>query len=633
MDYRPDDNRTAAELFNDGENMRAYEYLGAHKAVRKDKQGVLFRVWAPHAMSVSVVGDFNDWNKNSNHMKNRNDDGIWELFIEGIGQLELYKYCIETPWFEKILKSDPYAFYAEKRPDNASLIYDIEGYKWHDSEWLERRAKTDLTKAPVNIYELHAGTWKRNEDGSYCSYTQLADELVPYMQEMHYTHVQLMPIMEHPFGGSWGYQTTGYFAPTSRYGTPKEFMYFVDKLHQANIGLILDWVPSNFPKDSFALAKFDGTALYEDEDPRKGERPSWDTCLFDYSKPQIVSFLISSANFWLEVYHADGIRIGALSSMLYLDYAKQRGEWIPNELGGKENLEAIEFVKKLNTIVHENHKGAIMCVEEVTSWPKLTHSIEDGGLGFDYKWNMGWMNDMLHYMTLDSKWRPFNHDNLTYSFFYAFSEHFLLPLSHDEASGGKGSLLSRMPGGNKNGFADLRAFITYMYAHPGKKLVFMGIESGQKQEWNEETVIDWDITKDNEKLHTFFKELNALYIETKPFYERDTIWKGFDWIHHDDFTNSVIAFKRSDEEGNEIIAVCNFRPEKHENYFIGVPKDGVYDEFFNSDDVRYGGTGVSNGHHIVPEPMKIHGCNQGVALTLPPMSVMYLRLAEEAEQS
>ena len=510
MDYRPDDNRTAAELFNDGENMRAYEYLGAHKAVRKDKQGVLFRVWAPHAMSVSVVGDFNDWNKNSNHMKNRNDDGIWELFIEGIGQLELYKYCIETPWFEKILKSDPYAFYAEKRPDNASLIYDIEGYKWHDSEWLDRRAKTDLTKAPVNIYELHAGTWKRNEDGSYCSYTQLADELVPYMQEMHYTHVQLMPIMEHPFGGSWGYQTTGYFAPTSRYGMPKEFMYFVDKLHQANIGLILDWVPSNFPKDSFALAKFDGTALYEDEDPRKGERPSWDTCLFDYSKPQIVSFLISSANFWLEVYHADGIRIGALSSMLYLDYAKQRGEWIPNELGGKENLEAIEFVKKLNTIVHENHKGAIMCVEEVTSWPKLTHSIEDGGLGFDYKWNMGWMNDMLHYMTLDSKWRPFNHDNLTYSFFYAFSEHFLLPLSHDEASGGKGSLLSRMPGGNKNGFADLRAFITYMYAHPGKKLVFMGIESGQKQEWNEETVIDWDITEDNEKLHTFFKELNAL---------------------------------------------------------------------------------------------------------------------------
>ena len=633
MDYRPDDKRTAAELFNYGENLRAYEYFGAHKAVRKDKQGVLFRVWAPHAMSVSVVGDFNDWNKNSNHMKNRNDDGIWELFIEGIGQLELYKYCIETPWFEKILKSDPFAFYAEKRPDNASLIYDIEGYKWHDSEWLERRAKTDLTKAPVNIYELHAGTWKRNEDGSYCSYTQLADELVPYMQEMHYTHVQLMPIMEHPFGGSWGYQTTGYFAPTSRYGMPKEFMYFVDKLHQANIGLILDWVPSNFPKDSFALAKFDGTALYEDEDPRKGERPSWDTCLFDYSKPQIVSFLISSANFWLEVYHADGIRIGALSSMLYLDYAKQRGEWIPNELGGKENLEAIEFVKKLNTIVHENHKGAIMCVEEVTSWPKLTHSIEDGGLGFDYKWNMGWMNDMLHYMTLDSKWRPFNHDNLTYSFFYAFSEHFLLPLSHDEASGGKGSLLSRMPGGNKNGFADLRAFITYMYAHPGKKLVFMGIESGQKQEWNEETVIDWDITEDNEKLHTFFKELNALYIETKPFYERDTIWKGFDWIHHDDFTNSVIAFKRSDEEGNEIIAVCNFRPEKHENYFIGVPKDGVYDEFFNSDDVRYGGTGVSNGHHIVPEPMKIHGCNQGVALTLPPMSVMYLRLVEEAEQS
>ncbi len=631
MDNRLDDNRTAAELFNSGENLRAYEFFGAHKAVRKDKQGVLFRVWAPHAVSVSVVGDFNDWNKNANYMKNTDGEGIWELFVEDMPQLGLYKYCIETPWFEKILKSDPYAFYAEKRPDNASRVYDIDGYEWHDAQWLERRACADLTKAPVNIYELHAGTWKRNPDGSFYTYTQLADELVPYMREMHYTHVQLMPVMEHPFDGSWGYQTTGYFAPTARYGTPKEFMYLVDKLHQAGVGIILDWVPSNFPKDSFALAKFDGTALYEDEDPRKGERPSWDTCLFDYSKPQVVSFLISSANFWLEVYHADGIRLGALSSMLYLDYAKQRGEWIPNELGGKENLEAIDFVKKLNTTVHTLHKGAIMCVEEVTSWPKLTHDISEGGLGFDYKWNMGWMNDMLHYMTLDSKWRPFNHDNLTYSFFYAFSEHFLLPLSHDEASGGKGSLLSRMPGGNKNGFADLRAFLTYMYAHPGKKLVFMGIETGQNSEWNEETVLDWSMTDhpENAQLHSFFKELNALYLETKPFYERDTIWKGFDWIHHDDYTNSVIAFKRSDEDGNEIIAVCNFRPVKHENYVIGVSKEGVYNEFFNSDDARFGGTGVSNGHHIETKPVKIHGCNQGVSLTIPPMSVMYLRLAKD----
>ena len=632
MDNGANNNRTAYDLFKSGDSVCAYEYLGAHVTKRGDVQGVLFRVWAPHAQSVSVVGDFNDWNKTSDFMK-KAEEGIWELFVPGMPQYGLYKYCVETPWFEKILKSDPYAFYAEKRPDNASRVYDLDGYDWGDSEWIEKRKSTDWDREPVNIYELHAGTWKRNEDGSFYSYSLLADELAPYIKEMGYTHVQFMPIMEYPFDGSWGYQTTGYFAPTARYGTPKEFMYLVDKLHQAGIGVILDWVPSNFPKDSFALSRFDGTALYEDENPLKGERPSWDTCLFDYSKPEVVSFLISSANFWLERYHVDGIRLGALSSMLYLDYAKSREEWIPNELGGKENLEAIAFVKKLNDTVHKLHPGMIMCVEEVTSWPKLTHSVDEGGMGFDYKWNMGWMNDMLHYMTLDSKWRPFNHDNLTYSFFYAFSEHFLLPLSHDEASGGKGSLLSRMPGGNQNGFADLRAFLTYMYAHPGKKLVFMGIETGQNKEWNEETVLDWTMTehKENEQLFTFFKELNHLYRETKPFYEMDTIWKGFDWIHHDDYTNSVIAFKRSDEEGNEIIAVCNFRPVKHEKYRIGVPIYGVYDEFFNSDDERFGGTGVSNGHHIVPEERKIHGYSQSLALTIPPMSVMYLKCVEKLE--
>ena len=630
MEHGFNDMREAFKLFTDGDSVRAYEFLGARVASRDEESGVLFRVWAPNALSVSVVGDFNDWNKTAHFMK-RSYEGIWELFVPGIPEFGLYKYCIETPWFEKILKSDPYAYYAEVRPDNASRVYDIEGYEWHDREWLEKRAATDLTREPVNIYELHAGTWKRNPDGSFYTYTQIADELVPYMTEMRYTHVQLMPIMEYPFDGSWGYQTTGYFAPTARYGEPKEFMYLVDRLHQANIGIILDWVPSNFPKDSFALAKFDGTALYEDENPLKGERPLWDTCLFDYSKPEVVSFLISNANFWLEKYHADGIRLGALSSMLYLDYAKQRGEWIPNALGGKENLEAVAFVKKLNETAHALHPGIIMCVEEVTSWPKLTYSVESGGLGFDYKWNMGWMNDMLHYMTLDSKWRPFNHDNLTYSFFYAFSEHFLLPLSHDEASGGKGSLLSRMPGGSKKGFDDLRAFLTYMYAHPGKKLVFMGIETGQTQEWNEETVLDWQ-TSDNiarEQLHVFFKELNKLYIEAKPFYTMDTIWKGFDWIHHDDFTNSVIAFKRSDEEGNEIIAVCNFRPVKHERYKIGVPVYGVYDEIFNSDDERFGGTGVSNGHRIITEQIRLHGYNQGLALTLPPMSVIYLKCIEK----
>ena len=632
MDYSYNGERTALELFKDGDSARAYEFFGAHLVSCDGVSGVRFRVWAPNALSVSVVGDFNDWNQDSDCM-NKIGDGVWELFIEGIGQLAIYKYCIKTPSSETIFKADPYAFYAQKRPDNASRVFDIEGYEWGDGEWLAQRENRDTLKMPMNIYELHAGTWKRNDDGSFYSYTQLADELVPYLCDMHYTHIQLMPIMEYPYDGSWGYQTTGYFAPTSRYGCPKDLMYLIDKLHQANIGVILDWVASNFPKDDFALAEFDGTALYENENPQRGEHPSWKTCLFDYSKPEVVSFLVSSACFWLEKYHADALRVGALSSMLYLDFGKKKGEWLPNQFGGKENLDAIDFIKRMNTAVHTFYKGALVFVEEVTSWPKLTHKIEEGGLGFDYKWNMGWMNDMLHYMTLDSQWRPFNHDNLTYSFFYAFSEHFVLPLSHDEASGGKGSLLSRMPGGSSTGFADLRAFITYMYAHPGKKLVFMGIETGQAEEWNEETVLNWNLTENsaNRQLKNFFRELNRLYLDTKPFYERDTIWKGFDWIHHDDFTNSVIAFKRTDEDGNEIIAVCNFRPVKHESYKIGVPQYGVYDEFFTSDAEEFGGTGVKNGHRIMPEKMKIHGCNQGLALTLPPMSVIYLKCVEKLD--
>ena len=631
MNYSFSEERSAQALFFEGDSVRAYDFFGAHLAENDGKSGVRFRVWAPNALSVSVVGSFNDWNEDAAHM-GKGDGGIWELFVEGVKTGDTYCYCIQTPSFEKILKSDPFAFYAEMRPDNASVVYDIEGYEWGDASWLEKRREKDSLSSPMNIYEVHLGTWKRNPDGSFYSYTQFAQELCAYLKDMHYTHVQLMPIMEYPYDGSWGYQTSGYFAPTSRYGTPKEFMYFVDTLHQAGIGVILDWVPSNFPKDEFALSKFDGTALFEDEDPKRGERPSWNTCLFNFAKPEVVSFLVSSANFWMEKYHVDGMRVGALSSMLFLDYGKEAGEWEPNKFGGKENLEAIEFVKRLNTAVHLFHPGVLMFAEENTAWQKLTHKIEEGGLGFDYKWNRGWMNDMLNYMTLDPKWRPFNHDNLTYSFFYAFSEHFLLPLSHDEVSLGKGTLYSRMPGNQQDKSADLRAFITYMYAHPGKKLLFMGTETGQLIEWNYRIPIFWNLLEEDmhRKLQNFFRQLNLFYLENRPFYEFDGSWKGFDWIHHDDYTNSVIAFKRADANGNEIIAVCNFRPIKHEDYVIGVPKLGVYAEVFNSDSADFGGSGITNGSKIIPQPMKIHGCNQGLSLTLPPMGVIYLKCVGEA---
>lgn len=632
MNYNFNEDRNALELFASGDSVRAYDFFGAHLVDWEGRRGVVFRVWAPNALSVSVVGGFNNWNKTSNYM-NKIGFGSWEVFVEGIEPFEIYKYCIETPWFEKILKSDPFAFHAQTRPDDASMVYDIREYSWGDEEWFARRAEFDKLKSPMNIYELHLGSWRKYPDGNFFNYRKIADELVPYMKEMGYTHVQFMPIMEHPYDESWGFQTSGYFAPTSRYGTPSDFMYLVDMLHRENIGVILDWVPSNFPKDQYGLVKFDGTSLFENEDICKGERPSWGTCLFDYSKNEVISFLVSSAMYWLDKYHIDGLRVGALSSMLYLDYEKNDGEWEPNRYGGKENLEAINFIKHLNTAVHMFHPDVMMFAEENTSWPKLTHPLEEGGLGFDYKWNMGWMNDMIHYISLDPLWRPFNHDNLTYSFFYAFSEHFLLPVSHDIVSNNKGSLIGKMPGEYDDKFAGVRAFIAYMYAHPGKKLVFMGTEIGQFDEWDVKSGIQWDLLsyEKHNKLKVFFHDLNEFYLENKPLFELDSIWKGFDWIHHDDYINSVIAFKRTDSDGNEIIAVCNFQPKKHEKYFIGVPKYGVYSEVFTSDDEKYGGTGVSNGNRIIPEIMKIHGCDQGLALTLPPLGVIYLKCTGEAD--
>ncbi len=632
MNYSFNEARPALEVFHTGDSVRAYDFLGAHLVNRNDKNGVVFRVWAPTARNVSVAGDFNNWNNEANYMYNIGY-GVWEVFVEGVKQFCTYKYCIESEYGDRLMKADPYAFHAQTRPSQASVVYDIESYSWNDSEWFNKRKENNISSSPMNIYEIHAGSWRKYPDGNFFNYQKLADELIPYLKEMHYTHVQLMPIMEYPYDGSWGFQTTGYYAPTSRYGTPSDFMAFVDKLHGEGIGVILDWVPSNFPTDDFGLARFDGSPLYESNDPKTSKRDSWGTCLFNYARFEVTSFLVSCAMFWLDKYHIDGLRIGALSSMLYLDYGKTEGEWEPNKFGGKENLDAVDFVKRLNTAVHMYHPDVMMFAEENTSWPKLTHKIEDGGLGFDFKWNMGWMNDMLHYMSLNSMWRPFNHDSLTFSFYYAFSEKFLLPISHDEVSHGKGSLIKQMPGKYDEQFAGVRAFITYMYAHPGKKLVFMGTEIGQFDEWNHEEAIQWDLLEfeKHKKLRTFFKELNKFYLDCKPLYELDTVWKGFDWIHHDDYTNSVIAFKRTDKNGDEIVSVCNFQPIRRDEYCIGVPKYGLYDEVFNSDEERFGGSGVVNGNNIKTEVMKIHGFDQGLSLTLPPLSVIYLRCAKELE--
>ena len=632
MNYSFNEARPALEVFHTGDSVRAYDFLGAHLVNRNDKNGVVFRVWAPTARSVSVAGDFNNWNNEANYMYNIGY-GVWEVFVEGVKEFCTYKYCIESEYGDRLMKADPYAFHAQTRPGQASVVYDIESYSWNDSEWFNKRKENNISSSPMNIYEIHAGSWRKYPDGNFFNYQKLADELIPYLKEMHYTHVQLMPIMEYPYDGSWSFQTTGYYAPTSRYGTPSDFMAFVDKLHGEGIGVILDWVPSNFPTDDFGLARFDGSPLYESNDPKTSKRDSWGTCLFNYARFEVTSFLVSCAMFWLDKYHIDGLRIGALSSMLYLDYGKTEGEWEPNKFGGKENLDAVDFVKRLNTAVHMYHPDVMMFAEENTSWPKLTHKIEDGGLGFDFKWNMGWMNDMLHYMSLNSMWRPFNHDSLTFSFYYAFSEKFLLPISHDEVSHGKGSLIKQMPGKYDEQFAGVRAFITYMYAHPGKKLVFMGTEIGQFDEWNHEEAIQWDLLEfeKHKKLRTFFKELNKFYLDCKPLYELDTVWKGFDWIHHDDYTNSVIAFKRTDKNGDEIVSVCNFQPIRRDEYCIGVPKYGLYDEVFNSDEERFGGSGVVNGNNIKTEVMKIHGFDQGLSLTLPPLSVIYLRCAKELE--
>ena len=610
-------------LFKQGNNMEAYRYFGAHLCAQDGQAGVVFRVWAPHAQAVSVVGDFNRWTPDTD-MMHKVADAVWELFIPGMKAYDVYKFCITTPSGEQVYKADPYAFHAETRPANGSKVYDIGGYPWGDAAWDEAQKKRDVLNSPMLIYELHAGSWKMKEEGVPYNYSELADELIPYIKEMGYTHVELLPITEYPFDGSWGYQVTGYFAPTSRYGTPHDFMAFVDKLHQAGIGVILDWVPAHFPKDGYGLYMFDGAPCYEDPNPRRGEHKEWGTMVFNYGMPEVQSFLISSALFWVEQYHIDGLRVDAVASMLYLDYNRRDGEWEQNVNGGKENLEAIAFLQKCNSTVLGRYPYKMMIAEESTAWPLVTKPASDGGLGFNFKWNMGWMNDMLSYMKTDPLFRAGNHGKVTFSFFYAFSENFVLPISHDEVVHGKCSLINKMPGDYEQKFANLRTFYGYMTAHPGKKLLFMGQEFGQFIEWDENKPLDWMLLgyDKHRQLQAYVKDLNAFYRETPAMWEIDYSWEGFQWIVPDDNQQSVIAFLRRDAKGKMVMVVCNFNPVLREGYEMGVPNAGSYKEVLNSDDPKYGGSGVTNGT-VRSRKGAMHGFEQHVSLTLPPLSTLY----------
>lgn len=613
-------------LFHEGSNSNAYEYFGSH---RKNKNTVVFRVWAPDAKNVSVTGDFNNWSETENPMKQlKNSGGVWEAEIKNIKPYNMYKYCITAADGRTLMKCDPYGFHMETRPGTATKYYEIDDcYEWHDEKWVEGRNGKNIYESPVNIYEIHAGSWKQYDDGNFYSYRALADSLVPYVKKMGYTHIEFMPLTEYPFDGSWGYQVTGYFAATSRYGEPKDLMYLVDKCHENGIGVILDWVPAHFPKDANGLYEFDGGPLYEYSDPRKGEHYGWGTRVFDFGKNEVRSFLMSSASFWLKKYHLDGIRIDAVASMLYLDYDRKDGEWVPNKNGGNENLEAVEFLQKLNENIFRDFPYAMMIAEESTSWPMVTKPVFSGGLGFNFKWNMGWMNDILRYFSLDGFFRKYNHDCITFSLFYAFSENFVLPISHDEVVHGKKSLIDKMPGSYDEKFAGVRAFLGYMMAHPGKKLMFMGQEFGQFIEWNYEKGLDWlllDYPK-HRALQNYFKKINEFYKANPAFWQIDYSWEGFSWISSDDKDNSVIAFRRIDEKGKEIIVVCNFTNVERCDYRIGIPKKGAYKIVFNSDDVDFGGEGKGNKGKLKTESINMHGFEQSISLDLPPMSAIYIK--------
>ena len=598
----------------------AYEYFGAFYS----EESTIFRVWAPGADAVSVVGDFNGWNGYADIMT-KNDLGTFEITVPGIKIFDNYKYAI-TKGDKTVLKADPYAKHFETPPGTCSKVY-FDNYKWNDSKWEKDSLNKNNLQSPVNIYELHLGSWKRNEDGNTLNYVDIAREIAAYVKKMGYTHIELMPVTEYPFEGSWGYQVSGYYAPTSRYGTPEDFKKFVDILHGAGIGIILDWVPAHFPKDEPFLYRFDGTPLYEYSDDRKGEHKEWGTAVFDFGKVEVMNFLIGSACYWLKEFHIDGLRVDAVASMLYLDYGRREGDWIPNSYGGREHLEAVEFLKQLNIAAFSVKPNVMMIAEESTAWPMVTKPPADGGLGFNFKWNMGWMNDMLRYTSLDPLFRKNNHDCLTFSFFYAFSENFILPISHDEVVHGKCSMINKMPGEYEAKFAGLRAFYAYMMAHPGKKLLFMGQEFAQFIEWDYKKQLDWFLTdyEAHRNMQEYTKDLNNFYLKNPALYEIDYSWEGFSWISNDDYCQSVIAFRRIAKDGSEIIVVCNFVPVERKDYRIGVPKNGSYTTVFNSDWTMYGGKTEKSRKAVKSGSQEMHGFENSISLTLPPLSVMYLK--------
>ena len=610
--------------FFHGHSTDAWRYLGAHPA----GGGFAFRVWAPNAHRVCVFGPFNNWDPNAAPLT-RSDNGIWEGFLPGLTCGQQYQYAVWDSPDHYVGKADPYAL---QSAGTASVLCDLTGYTWGDKKWFTHRRTHLCYDRPMNIYEVHLGSWRRTGEGEWLSYRDAANLLVPYVKEMGYTHVELMPITEHPFDASWGYQCTGYFSPTARFGSPHDLMYLVDQLHQAGVGVILDWVPAHFPRDAFGLYRFDGTPTYEYADPRKGEHPEWGTNCFDLGRNEVRSFLFSSAMFWLEQYHFDGLRVDAVSSMLYLDYGREPGNWMPNIHGGHENLEAIDFLQTLNTKIFAVHPDVLMIAEESTAWPLVTAPVSDGGLGFNFKWNMGWMNDACHYLKMDPIYRQYHHSNLTFSLMYAFSENYILPISHDEVVHMKGSLIGKMPGDDPLKFAGVRAFYAYMLTHPGKKLMIMGSELGQFNEWHYEYSLDWHLLDygPHQKIHEFFKSANRLYLEQPALWQRDRDWGGFEWLEPDDAQGNTIAFLRRDKADKPLVVVCNFSPNRRNGFRVGLPFAGTYEPVFNTDWPQFGGSDMGDKAPLASVPTPWHNQSQSMQIDLPPMSCVIYRCTRKA---